>query len=100
MNVLLDTGSQITSISESYYKNNLSNYPLVPVDIPNLKVEQAGGSFIPHLGMVIKVPHSTPMFKAKVVVVPDTDYHFTTPALVGTGIIHNSRDQCKKQYSN
>ena len=53
VNALLDTGSQITSISESYYKNNLSNYPLVPVDIPNLKVEQAGGSFIPYLGMVI-----------------------------------------------
>ena len=103
VNALLDTGSQITSISESYYKNHLSNYPLVPVDIPNLKVEQAGRSFIPYLGMVItdiKVPHLTPKFKAKVVVVPDTDYHFTTPALVGTGIIHNSRDQCKKQYGN
>ena len=50
--------------------------------------------------MDIKVPHLTPTFKAKVVVVPDTDYHFTTPALVGTGIIHNSRDQCKKQYGN
>ena len=103
VNALLNTGSQITLISESYYKNNLSNYPLVPVEIPNLKVEQAGGSFIPYLGMVImdiKVPHLTPTFKAKVVVVPDTDYHFTTPALVGTGIIHNSRDQCKKQYGN
>ena len=38
VNTLLHTGSQITSISESYYKNNLSHYPLVPVDIPNLKV--------------------------------------------------------------
>ena len=103
VNALLDTGSQITSISESYYKNNLSNYPLIPVDIPNLKVEQAGGSFIPYIRMVIldiKVPHLTPTFKAKVIVVPDTDYHFTTPALVGTGIICNSRDQCKKQYGN
>ena len=101
--MLLDTESQITLISESYYKNHLSNYPLVPMDIPNLKVEQAGGSFIPYLRMVImdiKVPHLTPKFKAKVVVVPDTDYHFTTPALVGTGIICNSRDQCKKQYGN
>ena len=43
VNALLDTGSQITSISESYYKNHLSNYPLVPVDLPNLKVEQADG---------------------------------------------------------
>ena len=103
VNALLDTGSQITSISESYYKNNLSNYPLVPVDIPNLKVEQASGSFIPYLGMVImdiKVPHLTQTFKAKVVVVPNTDYHFKTPVSVGTGIIHNSRDQCKKQYGN
>ena len=102
VNALFDTGSQITSISESYYKNNLSHYPLVPVDIPNLKVEQAGGSFIPYLGMVImdiKIPHLTPKFKAKVVV-PDIDNHFTTPALVGMGIIRNSRDQCKKQYGN
>ena len=55
------------------------------MDIPNLKVEQAGGSFIPYLGMVImdiKIPHLTPKFRAKVVVVPDTDYHFTEPALV------------------
>ena len=99
----MDTRSQITSISESYYKNNLSNYPLVPVDMPNLKVEQASGSFIPYLGMVImdiRIPHLTSRFKVKVVVVPDTDYHFTTPALVGTGIICNSRDQYKKQYGN
>ena len=37
--------------------------------------------------MDLKVPHLTLTFKAKVGVVPDTDYHFTTPALVGTGII-------------
>ena len=33
--------------------------------------------------MDVQVPHLTLTFKAKVVVVPDTDYHFTTPALVG-----------------
>ena len=68
VNALLDTGSQITSISESYYKNHLSNYPLVSVDIPNLKVEQAGGSFIPYLGMAImdvKVPHLTMTLKER-----------------------------------
>ena len=70
VNALLDTRSQITLISESYYKNFLSKYPLVPVDIPNLKVERAGGLFIPYLRMVIidiKVPHLTRIFKAKVV---------------------------------
>ena len=45
VNALLDTGSQITSISESYYKNHLGNYPLVPVDITKLIVEQAGRSY-------------------------------------------------------
>ena len=68
------------------------------MDIPNLKVEQACGIIHTYLGMVImdiKVPHLTPKFKAKVVFVPDTDYHFTTPALVGTSINHNSRDQCR-----
>ena len=70
---------------------------------PNLKVEQAGRSFMPYLRMIItdiKVPHLTLTFKAKVVVVPNIAYHFTTPALVGMGIIYKSRDQCKKQYGN
>ena len=46
---------------------------------------------MPYLGMIIellKVPFSTSTFQAKVVVVPDTEYHYSTPALVRTGITY------------
>ena len=44
---------------------------------------------MPYLGMIIqllKVPFSTSTFQAKVVVVPDTEYHYSTPALIRTGV--------------
>ena len=48
----------------------------------------------------LKVPHLTSTFQAKVVVVPDTEYHYSTPALVGTGIIRRSRDECREENGN
>ena len=32
--------------------------------------------------------------------IPDTEYHYSTPALVGTGIIRGSRDQCRQENGN
>ena len=99
VNSLLDSGSQITSVSESYYREHLNLHPLQPVDVPGLLLQQAGGGSMPYLGMIItslKVPHLTSTFQAKVVVVPDTEYHYSTP-LVGTGIIRRSRDICRKK---
>ena len=90
VNSLLDSGSQVTSVSESYYREHLSEYPLQPVDFPGLLLQPAGGGSMPYLGMIItslKVCDLTSTFQAKVVVVPDTEYHYSTPALVGTGVI-------------
>ena len=103
VNSLLDSGSQVTSVSESYYKEHLNQYPLQPVDVPGLLLQQAGGGSMPYLGMIItslEVPHLSSTFQAKVVVVPDTEYHHSTPALVGTGIIRRSRDACRRENGN
>ena len=103
VNSLLDSGSQVTSVSESYYREHLNQHPLQPVDVPGLLLQQAGGGSMPYLGMIItslKVPHLTSTFQAKVVVVPDTEYHYSTPALVGTGIIRRSRDVCRNENGN
>ena len=103
VNSLLDSGSQVTSVSESYYREHLSQYPLQPVDVPGLLLQPARGGSMPYLGMIItslKVPHLTSTFQAKVVVVPDTEYHYSTPALVGTGIIRQSRDECRQENGN
>ena len=103
VNALLDSGSQVTSVSESYYRECLSQYTLQPVDVPGLLLQPAGGGSMPYLGMIItslKIPHLTSTFQAKVVVVPDTEYHHSTPALVGTGIIRKSRDECRHENGN
>ena len=103
VNSLLDSGSQVTSVSESYYREHLSQYPLQPVDVPGLLLQPAGGGSMPYLRMIItslKVPHLTSTFQAKVVVVPDTEYHYSTPASVGTLIIRRSRDECRQENGN
>ena len=103
VNSLLDSGSQVTSLSESYYRAHLSQYQLQPVDVPGLLLQPAGGGSMPYLGMIvtsIKVPHLSSTFQAKVVVVPDTEYHYSTPVLVGTGLIRRSRDECRNENGN
>ena len=103
VNSLLDSGSQVTSVSESYYREHLSEFPLQPVDVPGLLLQPAGGGSMPYLGMIItslNVPHLTSTFQAKVVVVPDTEYHYSTPALVGMGIMRRSRDECRQENGN
>lgn len=50
-NCLLDTGSQITIVSTSFYNQNLSDQPVKPLyDL--LEVEGAAGQSVPYLGFV------------------------------------------------
>lgn len=42
VNCLLDTGSQVTTIPQSFYENNLADYPLKPLG-NLLEVEGANG---------------------------------------------------------
>lgn len=51
VNCLLDTGSQVTTIPLSFYKNNLSHHPLKPLE-SLLEVEGANGQSVPYLGYV------------------------------------------------
>ena len=49
---LLDTGSCISSLGQSFYEKNLSHLPLLPVkDI--LNVECADGQRLPYSGYII-----------------------------------------------
>ena len=46
----------------------------------------------------VTIQHLSEPFKAKVVVVPDTDYHNIAPLLIGTAVLRHSRDNCRDQY--
>ena len=89
---LIDTGSQVTTLSKSFYDRYLQNVPLCSLD--NLiKVEGANGLPVPYLGYVevsIRLPGSLPSSQevaAPVLVVPDTLYNKKVPFCVGTNVI-------------
>lgn len=50
-NCLLDTGSQVTTIPNSFYKQNLSHSPIEPLN-KILEVEATNGQDVPYLGYV------------------------------------------------
>ncbi len=82
---LLDTGSQVTSISESFYKGHLSHHMIQSVD-KLLKVVGITGQAVQFLGYIevdLKFPESesgtNTSQKAFVLVVPDTKYNKRVP---------------------
>lgn len=46
-NCVLDTGSQVTTVSASFYQNHLSEHPIQPID--DLDVEGTNGQHVPYL---------------------------------------------------
>ena len=49
-NALIDTGSQVTTISKGFYDQHLTDCDIHPVE--TLKVVGAGGKYVPFLGYV------------------------------------------------
>ena len=89
---LVDTGSQITTMSQSFYESCLPNVRLNSID-SLLQVEGANGLPVPYLGYVevsISLPGSLPgsfELDAPVLIVPDTPYNKKVPVCVGTNVI-------------
>lgn len=50
-NCLLDTGSQVTTISQTYYEQNLSHLEIKPLE-HLLELEAANGQLVPYLGYI------------------------------------------------
>jgi len=97
---LIDTGSQVTTLSESFWNCQLVNCPIQPLD-DIIEVEGAGGQKVPFLGF-IEVSISFPQnvngiletMNAVVLIVPDTRFNLKTPLLVGTNLIRRCKDSC------
>lgn len=99
-NSLLDTGSQVTTVSQSFYNLHLLNQTMHPVsDI--LEVEGATGDLVPYAGCVqlnIQFPKefiaSEPQVETLALVVPDVRSNSDIPVLIGT----NTLDTLYEQY--
>ena len=95
---LLDTGSQITTLSKSFYESHFPNVPLRSID-DFLRVEGANGQPVPYLGYVevsIRLPGSLPQpfdVDAPVLIVHDTPYNKKVPLCVGTNVIQACVDR-------
>ena len=96
---LVDTGSMVTSIGETFYKEHLEDkYPLMQIS-DLLKVEGAGGHQLSYSGYVeldISVPeHSPSPLWVPALVAPATAYNSRVPLIVGTNIIKHLQS-CKQ----
>ena len=89
---LIDTGSQVSTVSKSFYDHYLSNVELHSLK-EILQVEGANGSRVPYHGYVelqLLVPGcliDCDYIPALFLVVPDTSYNSKTPVLLGTQML-------------
>ena len=89
---LIDTGSQISTVSISFYNNNLAKIPIQ--NCQNLlRVEGVGGDILPYHGYInceitLPLTDSTTFSKfIPILIVPDTKYNTQTPCLIGTNLL-------------
>lgn len=89
---LLDTGSQISAISEQFHSERLSHIPIKQLNF-GLRVEGLSGADLPYLGYIecdITIPTADNRdFKKRVpiLVVPNTRYNNSVPVLIGTNVL-------------
>ncbi|MCG8048682.1 MAG: RNase H-like domain-containing protein, partial [Candidatus Thiodiazotropha endolucinida] len=88
---LIDSGSMISSISETFY-NSLDPLPeLHDISEFGLSVVSAGGSQLPYKGYIeasISVPSlGNSLLTVPLLIVSDTDYNSKVPAIIGTNVI-------------
>ena len=90
---LVNTGSMVTTIAESFWRTKLVSVPLRPLQ-DLIRVEGANGLEVKYLGYVevsLRMQHGIAgpeqMHRAPVLVVVDTQYNAKVPLIVGTNII-------------
>ncbi len=99
---LLDTGSTVSTICQSFYEEHLKDIPLQTID-RILKVECAGGEMLPYVGYIeaeLKAPDifDKDSLPALFLIVPDTRYSHSVPVLLGTNVLQSLVDGCKESH--
>ena len=93
---LLDTGSDISTITEEALEQLNPRPVITSMDDFGLDIRSAGGHAIPYKGYIvadISVPYLMDVSELiPMLVVPLTEYNKTVPVIVGTNIIHLLKD--------
>lgn len=88
---LVDSGSQVTMVSETFLKTLPEEPELGSLEDLNLTVTGPDGSSIPYLGLIVAHIKVDFMKEREIVVpvlvMPDTEYNTNVPVLLGTNVI-------------
>lgn len=102
---LLDTGSCISAISETFFKEHLQETTELQPLKNIVNVECADGSELPYLGLVEVelttdgVPDTSSQ-KCLFLVTPETKYSSKVPILIGTNILNEMLLDCKEKHGD
>ena len=98
----MDTGSCVSTVSHSFYKKNLSNLSIQPLnDI--LNIECASGESLPYHGYIQANLESCIVGKnipTLLLVVGDTPYNEKVPLLIGTNVLTSIMETCKEVHGD
>ena len=93
---LIDTGSMVSSVSQSFYESIYPKPELRNISDFGLKITAANGEKIPYIGYIlatVSVAHfRTVLEDIPILVVSNTAYNRKVPLLIGTNIINRCRD--------
>ena len=103
---LLDTGSTVSTVNESFYKRCLSHLELHEIK-ELINIECADGQPLPYFGFIEASIYSggipeldkdtTPMY-FPILVVPESNYNNSVPLLIGTNVLHHLLEGVKGSY--
>ena len=97
---LIDSGSQVSTVSENFYTEKFSSIPVQPLG-NILKIEYAAGHHLRCAGYIeaeIEIPGTDVSQTSLFLVVPETDYSSSMPVLVGTNTLRPMRGNCQATY--
>ena len=99
---LIDTGSNVSTLSKTFYDNYLQDKPIHPIE-EFVNIECADGNSLSYLGYIeteiepLGIPNSQPQ-PCLFLIVPESNYSKTVPVLLGTNIIRTFLENTQQQY--
>lgn len=100
---IMDSGSQVTTISESFRHTYLPDLPIQPIHAL-LEIEGAGGQSVPYLGYVqtqIRFPQNITGKEEELpvlaLIVPECHFNSKIPLLIGTNVLLRLYEQLLEQ---
>ena len=104
VNGLLDTGSSVSVISQSFYEENLKDTTELRPVTEILNIECASGTMLNYIGYVeaeVDTLNGVPEAEKQpslFLVSPDTNFSIQTPAIIGTNILKEFHVNCRDKF--